>query len=84
MNNTLSLTSELKARLMETEPAERFTSLDRLIPRASAALDRLDELRFGTRPNDGEDVEELALQLASDAVRILREFHENNPVDPDW
>lgn len=84
MNNTTEITQELEARLAETEPAERLTSLDRLIPRASAVLDRLNELNFGARLNDGEDAEVLALQLAVDTVRILREFRDNNPVDPRW
>ena len=84
MNSTAQIPQELEERLAETESMERFTSLDRLVPRASSTLDRLNELRFGARLKDGEDVEELALQLAVDAVRILREFRENNPVDPDW
>ena len=75
---------ELESRLLATEAAERFTSLDRLLPRASATLERLNELAFGARLDDGEDVEELTLQLAVDAVRILREFTVNNPVDCDW
>lgn len=84
MNATTEITPELELRLVETEAAERFTSLDRLLPRASATLDRLNELNFGARLNDGEDVEELALRLACDTIRIMREFTVNNPVDQDW
>ena len=78
------ITPELESRLLATEAAERFTSLDRLLPRASATLERLTERAFGARLDDGEDVEELTLQLAVDAVRILREFTVNNPVDQTW
>ncbi|MDO4857582.1 MAG: hypothetical protein Q4A17_06540 [Thermoguttaceae bacterium] len=78
------ITPELELRLTETEAAERFTSLDRLLPRASATLERLNELAFGARLDDGEDAEELTLQLACDTIRIMREFHVNNPVDQTW
>lgn len=84
MSNVTQIMREINKALADTERTERFTSLDRLVPRATATLERLDALRWGDRLKDGESVEALTLGLAVDAVRILNEFRENNPVDPDW
>ena len=82
--NITQIMQELNAVLVQTESTDRFTSLDCLLPRIRTTLARLDAIRWGDRLKDGESVEALALRLASDAVRVLNEFRQNSPVDPDW
>lgn len=80
----VDICDELKVRLAEIERMEQFTSLDRLIPCLRNTLGRLDAIRWGDRLKDGESTDELALGLAVDAIRLVNEFRENNPVDPNW
>ncbi|MDO4856993.1 MAG: hypothetical protein Q4A17_03500 [Thermoguttaceae bacterium] len=75
---------EVKELLIQTEPTEQLTSLDRLMCRANEKLTRLEVLRWGAHPKENESIEGILLSLAADVIRILQEFRNSEPIDPDW
>lgn len=75
---------EVKELLLQTEPTEQFTSLDRLMSRVHEKLARLEALRWGEYPKENESIEGITLSLAADVIRILKEFRNSEPLDPDW